>query len=1767
MKALLQRARHRHLPRAVRPLLALSVLAGLLIVSSSVARADGTFISAPGRFDFVHDLARGLVYISSGPQVLRYRLSDATFLDPIPVSGRARGLDISPDGNTLLIADGAPFADPAGSSQSYGRIVFVNLGTLAQTSKTFLLIPGEVGPYSLAFDCNGNALISPGVVLGTDPSATTKAPLHRYLAASDSVGTIGEWGTSNPPLLVAPRTVVAANNDGTALGFAETGSPTLDWGIAGIWSGAVQRFSIGPATNGTAARSLDIATNGTTWFLPTLDSALVRSGQNDPVSTVGASDPTYNSTPYGVAIDSARALTYISRKGSGTIDILNAKTLAPVASVNAEQAVLGWSTPFGNGHLRVSKSGTLLMESQTDGVRLFPLQNGLPSASFSLSTPEDTPVPFTLPNPFPASASVSYSLFQSPRYGWIDGTLPGATYTPYGNFNGSDSFVYTVSDGITTQTLTVPVTVSPVDDPFIAQDMSQKTRIGLPTTLYLSAWDADDRTWWLGGNDNPPRYPLEIVTPPAHGTLVIDATNTYGNSWIYTPEAGFEGTDTFTYRGVKPATGEKSSLGTGTITVSGAAPVARDDKFLIRSSSDLSSLYVGAPGILANDSSAERYFSLYSASNLSDGGRIWMGSDGAIAYYPPAGQKMATDKVVTFQYQFWDGVTQSNLATVTLDIKPFLSAPSLPVYGTEDTPMPVALAGTGIAPLSYRVVSQPYHGTLSGNAPNLVYTPFPNFDGSDSFTYQVIESGGAVSGIGTVSLFPKGVNDAPVASNQTFNILQDAPVLWTPSAMDVDSPTLSFRVVTGPANGTVAFDTTKNGWYYTPTPGFVGSDSFTYVANDGSLDSAPATVSISVAHVNAAPVATMGDLSTDEDTSKTFSLSGTDKDGDALTFSVVTPPLNGTLSGTAPNLTYTPKVNWNGTDSLRYRVSDGQASVDRTIKVVVAPVNDAPVAGDQNVSLNQDTTKTIALAASDIDSTTLSFSVVTATTNGKLSGTGANLSYTPNAGFVGTDSFSFKAGDGALDSNTATVSLSVAHVNHDPIAQAQSVSLDRDTSKTITLVASDPDGDPLSFGIDTRPTNGKLSGTGPDVVYTPNPGFVGSDSFLFYASDGRSSSWISTVSITVNAVNHAPVAQGQTLALDEDNYKTIALRATDFENSPLTYSIVDQPQHGILVGKAPNVTYSPAQDWNGSDSFTFKVNDGALDSTTVTIALNVAPINDAPVAKDTSAGLYEDSSTSITLRATDVDSPNLTYSVVTQPKNGVLSGTAPNLTYTPNANWNGQDSFSFKANDGLLDSNTATVSLTIYPVNDAPVAQDQSVTLDQDTSKALTLGASDIDSPTLTYSIVTPPKNGTLGGTAPNLVYTPKAGYRGSDSFTFKANDGAFDSNTATVSITVNAVNHVPVAAPQSLTLDQNTSKTLTMGASDPDGDAVTFEIVTAPTKGTLSGTGASRTYTPNAGFVGADSFSFRASDGTLSSSPATVSIAVLAVNRAPVAQDGSASTSYNTPVNFALSASDADGDALTFSIAAAPTKGTLSGSGATRVYTPTLGTVGFDSFTFRASDGRANSNTATFTLNIAGQPPTATAGSSSVLEDATATIALGGTALNGATIAEWAIVANPVNGTLSGSGNSRTYAPARDFFGSDAFTFRVRDSRGVWSAPATVSVSVAPVNDAPSFLLPNINVSAAKNALAQSIAGFATAISAGPPNENSQTVSFVCTNSNASLFSTQPTIAANGTLSFRVANGRTGTATVQVVIVDSGGTANGGQNQSQAKTFSIRVG
>jgi VCBS repeat-containing protein len=251
----------------------------------------------------------------------------------------------------------------------------------------------------------------------------------------------------------------------------------------------------------------------------------------------------------------------------------------------------------------------------------------------------------------------------------------------------------------------------------------------------------------------------------------------------------------------------------------------------------------------------------------------------------------------------------------------------------------------------------------------------------------------------------------------------------------------------------------------------------------------------------------------------------------------------------------------------------------------------------------------------------------------------------------------------------------------------------------------------------------------------------------------------------------------------------------------------------------------------------------------------------------------------------DVDSTVLSAVLVNGTVNGALTlGADGRFSYVPAANFNGTDSFTYRVNDGLADSNTATVSIAIVPVNDPPVANSQIVMTEKKRAVGITVTAQDQEGSPLTYRIVRGPLNGSLSGTPPKLQYTPDKKFIGVDSFAFVANDGAADSTVAVVLIAVvEDMNDPPVAYDQSVKVKEGDSERIELRGKDPDGKQLTYIIVSRPSNGTLSGSGQTLRYTPTPKFSGQDRFTFKISDSVRESNVATVTITVRADKR----QDG----------------------------------------------------------------------------------------------------------------------------------------------------------------------------------------------------------------------------------------------------------------------------------------
>ncbi|MGR5265118.1 Ig-like domain-containing protein, partial [Photobacterium damselae] len=875
--------------------------------------------------------------------------------------------------------------------------------------------------------------------------------------------------------------------------------------------------------------------------------------------------------------------------------------------------------------------------------------------------------------------------------------------------------------------------------------------------------------------------------------------------------------------------------------------------------------------------------------------------------------------------------------------------------------------------LTFKPGTNPENGSVTVNPDgSWEYVPNPDFNGEDSFTVVVDDGNGGTDTI-TVTVNVTPVNDAPVGENVTTETQEETAVTGQLTATDVDGDNLTFKPGTNPENGSVTINA-DGSWEYVPNTDFNGEDSFTVVVDDGNGGTDTITVTVNVTPVNDAPVGEDVSAETQEDTAVTGQLTATDVDGDNLTFKPGSNPENGSVTINADgSWEYVPNPDFNGEDSFTVVVDDGNGGSDTiTVTVNVTPANDAPVGEDVSAETQEDTAVTGQLTATDVDGDNLTFKQGSDPTNGSVTvNPDGSWEYVPNPDFNGEDSFTVVVDDSNGGSDTITVTVNVTPANDAPVGEDVSAETQEETAVTGQLTATDVDGDNLTFKPGSDPTNGQVT-VNPDGSweYVPNTDFNGEDSFTVVVDDGNGGTDTITVTVNVTPVNDAPVGEDVSAETQEETVVTGQLTATDVDGDNLTFKPGTNPENGqVTVNADGSWEYVPNPDFNGEDSFTVVVDDGNGGTDTITVTVNVTPVNDAPVGENVSAETQEETAVTGQLTATDVDGDNLTFKPGTNPENGQVTVNADgSWEYVPNPDFNGEDSFTVVVDDGNGGTDTITVTVNVTPANDAPVGEDVTAETQEETAVTGQLTATDVDGDNLTFKPGTNPENGQVTVNADgSWEYVPNTDFNGEDSFTVVVDDGNGGSDTITVTVNVTPVNDAPVGENVSAETQEETAVTGQLTATDVDGDNLTFKPGTNPENGqvTVNADG-SWEFVPNPDFNGEDSFTVVVDDGNGGTDTITVTVNVTPVNDAPVGEDVSAETQEDTAVTGQLTATDVDGDNLTFKPGTNPENGsvTINADGSWE-YVPNTDFNGEDSFTVVVDDGNGGTDTITVTVNV----------------------------------------------------------------------------------------------------------------------------------------------------------------------------------------------------------
>ncbi|AYO16800.1 tandem-95 repeat protein [Vibrio owensii] len=836
-------------------------------------------------------------------------------------------------------------------------------------------------------------------------------------------------------------------------------------------------------------------------------------------------------------------------------------------------------------------------------------------------------------------------------------------------------------------------------------------------------------------------------------------------------------------------------------------------------------------------------------------------------------------------------------------------------------------------------------------------TPDADFNGDIDISFDISDGTNTVQATADLTVNP--INDLPVPQDQQFSVEEDGTLIFTDAdlltgATDIEGDNLTVEGVSYDGGDGILTDNGNGTYTFAPNENFNGDVNFSFDVSDGT-DTVSANIDVSVTPVDDAPVSGNLAYSVDEDGSIRLSQEqllsqASDVEGDALTASNLSVDGNATVTQNDDgSFTITPDADFNGDIDISFDISDGTNTVQATADLTVNPINDLPVPQDQQFSVEEDgtlqfTDADLLAGATDIEGDDLSVTRISYEgTDGVLTDNGdGTYSFAPNENFNGDVNFSFDVSDGT-DTVSANVDVSVTPVNDPPVAGSTSYTVHEDNSITISdaqLLAnsSDLEGDVSIDSVSYSGSDGVLQING-DGTYTfsPNENFNGEVTLDVVVADEEGATDVTTAGITVLEVNDPPVAGPTSYTIDEDSVLTfsesqVLLNASDVEGDVELVGIsYDGPDGIFTVNDDGTCSFAPNENFNGQVQLdvTIRDEDGAEVDTVINV--NVLPINDAPVSGDLAYSVDEDGAITLSQeqllsQASDIEGDGLTASDLTVDGNATVTANDDgSFTITPDADFNGDIDIQFNITDGT-DTIQATADLTVNPVNDLPVPQDQQFSVEEDgtlqfTDADLLAGATDIDGDNLTVDgisytgsdgVLTDHGDGTY-------TFAPNENFNGDVSFSFGVSDGT-ETVPANVDVSVTPVNDPPVAGSTSYTVDEDNAITISdeqllANSSDVEG-AVSIDSVTySGTDGVFQDNGdGTYTFMPNENFSGDISLDVIVADEQGAIDETTAGITVIEVNDPPVAGPTSYTVDEDSVLTFSESqilanASDIEGD------------------------------------------------------------------------------------------------------------------------------------------------------------------------------------------------------------------------------------------------------------------
>ena len=1282
-----------------------------------------------------------------------------------------------------------------------------------------------------------------------------------------------------------------------------------------------------------------------------------------------------------------------------------------------------------------------------------------------------------------------------------DGTF---VFTPNTDFVGDDSFQYVITDANgQTSTATVSITVEAVNDaPVAIDDVVSAQEDVLLENINVLDNDTD--------SDGNPLTVTNAVSA-AGGVVTINADGTLS----YQAPANFTGPDTINY------TIDDGAGGTSTAVVNiDVAPVtdltAENDQYTIEEGGAL----LGS--VADNDATLSGGALTFAVATSVENGTLNFNADGSYEYTPSAGfsgadafSYVVTDAAsgesltqtveITVNALVEDG--SDNQAPVAVDdsAEGFQDQPlrNINILGNDQDPEGGVLTVTAAESVSGAIVTINPDGTLD-------YTPLIGFVGADTVTYTITDADGATAQASLVIAItpPQGQNALEGEAIEVF--LEDTEFLRTlPVGTTVTVASSQGSQVTISADGVME---------YQAPPGFTGEDVITYTVDDGQGNVITKTVVMQVYPLDASLVGIDDAVVTPEDTTLlNIAVLANDKIAEGSEVSVVSAIAESgaqveiNADGT---LNYTPVQDFTGIDSVTYtaRNSDGVEST-ATLSIEVTPENEQPVAvneapivkGEQVNALQNESLDAIAVLSNDEDpdGDPLTIDGVTASNGGTVEiNPDGTLSYTPAADFIGEETLTYTVSDGQGGLTQGQVTVNVRSLADGPIALDDRVTVDEDAQ----LVGLDVLGNDRVAEGDTLTLVSATSEQGATVVinedgtldYQAPENYSGVDVVTYTVRDGQGQESQATLNVTVNKVNDAPVAVDDAVSVQSavvlENINVLANDA-DADNDALLVTDAESANGAtVTINADGTLNYQAAEGFTGLDTVTYTISDGAGGTSSATLSVTVELGAVAPVAVNDGVDAIEDTlleNINVLANDRDANGDALTVTSAVSAAGGVVTINADgSLNYLPPADFNGEDTITYSISDGNDGVSSATLTITVAGVNDAPVVTPGTLETLEDTNIAqlnVLANVIDVDGDPITLVSVESSAGGTLTLNDDGTVnYVPAANYFGSDTLTYTATGSAGEAITGSITIDILSVNDAPVVAGERISTQEDTpvdNIVVLTNDSDIEGDALRVTEAISINGGSVEiNEDNTLTYTPPADFNGEDTIEYTVTDAGGASTVGGVLVAVSPVDDQPIARTLPLSTGEGVAMVGDLNDGVESGDApntFALTLGAEPQHGevTINDDG-TFVYTPDADFSGIERFGYTVTDEDgdraasvvivtvvADGFQANLASDLANDVPVAADDNYSVNEDQKITGSVlgnddlsedvGGT--NIVTIAEGD---GPDNGTLVMSeAGVFVYTPEPDFFGQDTFTYTLTDASGDTST-ATVTLNVVGVND-----------------------------------------------------------------------------------------------------------